>query len=208
MTNLRILFIKTNIYFESMYSYIYVMIKIQIIFPILLLYKFSLVLHIYIYIYIGCIQYFQLFFSLDIHFRCLSIYFPRHNVSWVRGCIYVYIYIFPFSASHFFLPKNQPYIMFHALPAIVGIKSLFNIIYVCVYTCLCNKHLLHYKSRNVSYQVQPVRYQSQPGHDPQGYPANNQRHYHWSRFWQQFNKLLIQALNVTQRHKRSYPTSY
>ena len=134
MTNLHILFKKINIYFKSMYLYTYFMIKIQIIFPILLLYKFSLVLHIYIYIYIGCIQYFQLFFSLDIHFRCLSIYFPRHNVSWVRGCIYVYIYIYIsiFSFTFFFDQKIN-----HTLCFMLCQQSSVLNLCLTLYMCVC-----------------------------------------------------------------------
>ena len=38
-------------------------------------------------------------------------------------------------------------------------------------------------SQTVSVQVQPVRYQSQPGDDPHGYNrANYQRQYHLARY--------------------------
>ena len=38
-------------------------------------------------------------------------------------------------------------------------------------------------SQTVSVQVQPVRYQSQPGDDPHGYnPANYQHQYHLARY--------------------------
>ena len=48
---------------------------------------------------------------------------------------------------------------------------------------MCSKcHTLKTSSQTVSFQVQPVRYQSQPGHNPPGYnPVNYQGHYHWAR---------------------------
>ena len=65
-------------------------------------------------------------------------------------------------------------------------------------------------SQTVLVQVQPIRYQSQPGHDPHGYnPANYQLQYHWARY-RQLSNLPINpsALNATQGHKPSYQTSY
>ena len=81
-------------------------------------------------------------------------------------------------------------------------------------SCTCSKcRTLKTSSQTVSVQVQPVRYQSQTGHDPNGYnPVNYQYHYHWAR-----SRLLLvlirtlaiyRALNATQGHKRSYQTSY
>ena len=53
----------------------------------------------------------------------------------------------------------------------------------------------------MSIQVQPVRYQSQPEHDPHCYkPMNYQHHYHWVRFKQ----AIASALNATLGHKHSY----
>jgi len=47
------------------------------------------------------------------------------------------------------------------------------------YMFFCGKcRTLKTSSQSVSVQVQHVRYQSQTGHDPQGY--NYQRHYHWA----------------------------
>ena len=61
--------------------------------------------------------------------------------------------------------------------------------------------------QNVSIQVQLVGYQSQTGHDPQGYNPTIIATMNGLDLCSYQTKLLIQALNATQGHKPSNQTS-
>ena len=80
--------------------------------------------------------------------------------------------------------------------------------YIHHFVISCSKcHTLKTSTQTVSVQVQPVRYQSQPGQDPYGYNPVN---YHWARSHQlsvSIQTLAInRALNATEGHKGSYQT--
>ena len=82
---------------------------------------------------------------------------------------------------------------------------------------ICFKHQVRPYSitsaQNVSIQVQPFCYQSQPGHNPQLFHmATIPRTINATTTGRDLGsyptKLLIQVLNATQRHKHSYQTNY